>query len=281
MLKTVLAAVLAATALVPAAALAQDGHWQGRNGNGGNRGGGGGGQWHGNPGGGGQWNGGNRQFQPRQEAQPQAQPQAQQQAQQPQPQFRRDGGNWQNRGGDHRPAGNWQGRNGDGVRPYQAQQPRQFQPQGNPNFRRGPESYSGYDRNGYNRGGGYDGYNRGGYNGGNRGYQGGYANRGNWNRDWRRDGRYDYGGYRAQNRYAYHLPRYYAPGGWGYGYRRFGIGFALNEILFSQDYWIDDPYNYRLPEAYGPYRWVRYYNDALLVDIDSGQVVDAVYGIFW
>jgi hypothetical protein len=26
---------------------------------------------------------------------------------------------------------------------------------------------------------------------------------------------------------------------------------------------------------------VRYYNDALLVDIYSGEVVDTVYGIFW
>ncbi|MEG8047084.1 RcnB family protein [Sphingomonas aerolata] len=36
-----------------------------------------------------------------------------------------------------------------------------------------------------------------------------------------------------------------------------------------------------MPEAYGPYRWVRYYNDALLVDLDSGRVVDTVYDIFW
>ena len=47
------------------------------------------------------------------------------------------------------------------------------------------------------------------------------------------------------------------------------------------DYWIGDPYSYRLPEAYGPYRWVRYYNDALLVDLRSGFVVDTVYGIFY
>jgi len=26
---------------------------------------------------------------------------------------------------------------------------------------------------------------------------------------------------------------------------------------------------------------VRYYNDALLVDLDSGRVVDTVYDIFW
>ncbi|RZM12158.1 MAG: hypothetical protein EOP67_66195, partial [Sphingomonas sp.] len=51
--------------------------------------------------------------------------------------------------------------------------------------------------------------------------------------------------------------------------------------LWSRNYWIDDPYSYRLPEAYGPYRWVRYYDDALLVDVRTGVVVDTAYGIFW
>ena len=31
----------------------------------------------------------------------------------------------------------------------------------------------------------------------------------------------------------------------------------------------------------GPYRWVRYYDDALLVDIYSGEVVDVIYDFFW
>jgi Ni/Co efflux regulator RcnB len=92
---------------------------------------------------------------------------------------------------------------------------------------------------------------------------------------------YDWHGYRGSNRGIYRLPRYYAPSGWGYGYRRFGIGFTLNSILFSSQYWINDPYYYRLPEAYGPYRWVRYYNDALLVDVETGEVVDTIYDIFW
>ncbi len=103
---------------------------------------------------------------------------------------------------------------------------------------------------------------------------------GSWNRGWRNDGRYDWSRNRQLNRSAYRLPRYYAPSGWGYGYRRFSVGVSLSSILFSQNYWIDDPYAYRLPEAYGPYRWVRYYDDALLVDIRSGQVVDTVYDIF-
>ena len=115
----------------------------------------------------------------------------------------------------------------------------------------------------------------------------GYAYRDNrvdqrqaWNRGWRNDQRYDWNRYRSGNSNLYRLPRYYAPYGWGGGYRRFSIGITLSSILWAQDYWIDDPYAYRLPEAYGPYRWVRYYGDAMLIDIRDGRVVDVVYDIF-
>ena len=111
---------------------------------------------------------------------------------------------------------------------------------------------------------------------GNRGDRGG-----NWNRGWRQDRRYDWGNYRARNRNIYRLPRYYAPRGYNYGYQRFSIGLTLGSMLFSSNYWINDPFYYRLPPAYGGYRWVRYYNDALLVDIYSGEVIDVEYDIFW
>ncbi|MBB5712289.1 RcnB family protein [Sphingomonas xinjiangensis] len=104
---------------------------------------------------------------------------------------------------------------------------------------------------------------------------------GRWDNGWRNDRRYDWQGYRTQNRSLYRLPRYYAPSGWGYGYRRFTTGFRLSALLYASQYWINDPFNYRLPEVYGPYRWVRYYNDALLVDTYSGDVVDTIYDIFW
>ncbi len=101
-----------------------------------------------------------------------------------------------------------------------------------------------------------------------------------WNRSWRGDRRYDWMGWRSLNRGVYHLPRYYGPNG-GYGYQRFSSGVILEPMFFGQNYWLDDPYSYRLPPAYGPYRWVRYYNDAVLVDLRSGLVVDIVYDIFW
>ena len=109
----------------------------------------------------------------------------------------------------------------------------------------------------------------------------GYNNGGNWNRGWRNDRRYDWNSYRNYNRGLFSLPRYYAPYGWNRGYQRFGIGITLNSLLFGQNYWIDDPYQYRLPPAYPPYRWVRYYNDALLIDERSGYVVDSIYDFFY
>ncbi|WP_242150758.1 RcnB family protein [Sphingomonas sp. BAUL-RG-20F-R05-02] len=325
MRKYLLAAIMAASALVPAAAFAQDHR-----------------EWHG---GGQRGDGGQRaQGQPRPQAQPPVQAQQPAQAQQGQ-------GRWQARGtdGNTRPQyqgdRGWQGGgNASGI----GQQPR---PQG---FGAGREGFQGRDGDGRNRQGrdqmrtvGQGGDQpRAGWQGGDRGDQGRPGNPGwqgnrdrpggpgwqgneprrddradgrggnwqgrrddrggafgdnrsradwnrgsgwngrdnggrDWNRGWRQDNRYNYNAYRSSNRGAYHLPRYYAPSGWGYGYRRFGVGLTLDSILYNQSYWIDDAADYRLPPAYGPYRWVRYYNDALLVDIYTGRVVDTVYDIFW
>lgn len=100
-----------------------------------------------------------------------------------------------------------------------------------------------------------------------------------WSNDWRRDHRYDWRSYRDHNRSIFRIGRYYDPYGWGY--RRFSIGFNLWPSYYSSNFWLDDPYMYRLPPAYGPYRWVRYYDDALLVNIYTGQVVDVLYSFFW
>ena len=59
------------------------------------------------------------------------------------------------------------------------------------------------------------------------------------------------------------------------------IGFRLGNLFYGNRYWINDPWQYRLPEVYGPYRWVRYYDDVLLVNTYSGEVVDVIYDFFW
>lgn len=102
-----------------------------------------------------------------------------------------------------------------------------------------------------------------------------------WNNNWRRDRRYDWRNYRSHNRDYYRLPRYAHPYGYNYGYRRFSIGIFLDNLFYSDRYWINDPWDYRLPPTYGPYRWVRYYDDVLLVDLRNGRVVDVIYDFFW
>jgi len=101
-----------------------------------------------------------------------------------------------------------------------------------------------------------------------------------WDRDWRNDRRYDWRDYRKHNRSAYRLPRYVAPRG-GYSYRRWSPGYRWDPWFYSSSYWISDPWYYRLPPAYGGYRWVRYYDDAVLVDIRNGEIIDIIYSFFF
>ena len=100
-----------------------------------------------------------------------------------------------------------------------------------------------------------------------------------WSRDWRKDRRYDWSHYRNRYGSVYRLGRYYDPYGWGY--RRWSIGYNISPIYYRSNYWLDDPWMYRLPPAYGPYRWIRYYDDALLVNIYNGMVIDVVHNFFW
>jgi Ni/Co efflux regulator RcnB len=62
---------------------------------------------------------------------------------------------------------------------------------------------------------------------------------------------------------------------------RYGIGWRLWPSYYRNSFWLNDSWQYRLPPAYGPYRWIRYYNDALLVNIYTGEVVDVEYDVFW
>ncbi|HEV2043164.1 MAG TPA: RcnB family protein [Sphingomicrobium sp.] len=103
--------------------------------------------------------------------------------------------------------------------------------------------------------------------------------RNRWTNHWRNDRRYDWRRHRDRNRFIFRIGFYSDP--FGYSYRRFGIGSYLYPNYYQSNYWINDPWQYRLPPAYGPYRWVRYHNDALLIDIYSGEVVDVIHGFFW
>ena len=100
-----------------------------------------------------------------------------------------------------------------------------------------------------------------------------------WTTNWHRDNRYDWRRHRDRHRSVFRIGFYYDP--FGYSYRRFGLGSYLYPSYYQSNYWISDTWRYRLPPAYGPYRWVRYHNDALLIDTWSGEVVDVIYGFFW
>jgi Ni/Co efflux regulator RcnB len=105
-----------------------------------------------------------------------------------------------------------------------------------------------------------------------------YSGGTSWNRDWRNDRHYDWRHYRDSHRSTFHLGIYYDP--FGYGYRSFGIGYRLPQVYFGQQYWFD-PGLYGLPYPPPGTQWVRYWNDALLVDIYTGEVVDVIQGFFW
>lgn len=108
-----------------------------------------------------------------------------------------------------------------------------------------------------------------------------YNNRGDrWSNNWRNENRYDWRGHRNHYRNQYRPGRYYSPYR-GHSYSRISIGFSLGSGYYGSRYWINDPWYYRLPAAYGSYRWVRYYDDVLLVDLRSGRVVDVIRDFFW
>ena len=100
-----------------------------------------------------------------------------------------------------------------------------------------------------------------------------------WSTNWRHNNKYDWYNWRKRNRSLFHLGFYFDPFGWGY--QPYSIGWRLWPSYYSSRYWINDPWSYRLPYAPPGYRWVRYWNDAILVDTWTGQVVDVLYNFFW
>lgn len=100
-----------------------------------------------------------------------------------------------------------------------------------------------------------------------------------WATDWRRDRNYDWYDWRNRNRSLFHLGYYYDPFGWGY--QPYSIGWRMWPSYYRSSFWLHDPWQYRLPYAPAGYRWIRYYDDAILVDTWDGQVVDVIYNFFW
>ena len=207
----------------------------------------------------------------------------QQQAQQQQTQTQQA---WSGRrGGGGQSGGGWQGRGDSSGYQRQIEETREasrrsaeglsprYQQQAERNQQRYErDRYQRSDRNGRNGQWSSRDNNRGGYDRNGRS--------GNWDRNWRNDNRYDWQRYRYANRSLFSSGRYYAPYR-NYRYNRLSIGLILGSAFYADQYWLSDPWQYRLPPAYPGTQWVRYYDDVLLVDIYSGEVVDVIYDFFY
>jgi len=86
----------------------------------------------------------------------------------------------------------------------------------------------------------------------------------------------DWAGYRNYN------PRLYARGNWRapFRYNRFAVGGRIAPLYYGSNYWIRDPWRFRLPVAGYGRRWVRHYNDVVLVDYRRGRVVTVYRGFY-
>lgn len=76
----------------------------------------------------------------------------------------------------------------------------------------------------------------------------------------------------------FHSRPYNRPHGWYY--RRWVFGMVLPTFFWTQDYWISDYWNYDLPDPPYGYIWVRYGDDALLVNVRSGYILQVEYDLF-
>lgn len=93
-------------------------------------------------------------------------------------------------------------------------------------------------------------------------------------RDWRRD---DWRGWRNQNRAIYARGNWRSP----YRYTAFRPGVTIQRGYFAPRYYINDWNRYRLPRPGRNLRWIRHYDDVLLVNIRTGRVVDVQRGFYW
>lgn len=78
----------------------------------------------------------------------------------------------------------------------------------------------------------------------------------------------------------FHAARIYVrPPGW-YPHR-WTYGERLPRIFFASDYFILDFAAYGLLSPWDGYEWVRYGDDALLIDVETGEVIRVEYDVFY
>jgi Ni/Co efflux regulator RcnB len=93
----------------------------------------------------------------------------------------------------------------------------------------------------------------------------------------RRWGDNDWRDWRGQNRGVYSRGTWRAP----FRYYAFRPGIRIQPNYYGSSYWINDPWRYRLPPAGYGQRWVRHYDDVLLIDTRRGVVIRVLNNFYW
>jgi hypothetical protein len=86
-------------------------------------------------------------------------------------------------------------------------------------------------------------------------------------------------GYRGHYYNRLHLIPFIYPPGWAY--RQWAIGAFLPSLFLTPDYYYPDWAALALEPPPPGTQWVRYGPDLLLVDVNTGEVIDVVYGAFY
>jgi len=77
---------------------------------------------------------------------------------------------------------------------------------------------------------------------------------------------------------TYHIGAYRRPPGWVN--RRWGYGEILPRAFWAPQYFVADYWLFALEVPPTGYEWVRYGADALLINVSTGEVLQAEYGVF-
>jgi Ni/Co efflux regulator RcnB len=96
-------------------------------------------------------------------------------------------------------------------------------------------------------------------------------------REAKQEYREDWRDYRNHNRYAFHPTRFNAP----FRYNSFNIGIRLSPQYYGSRYYVNNYSAYRLPAPGYNLRYVRHYNDLLLVNVRNGHVVNVYRNFYW
>jgi Ni/Co efflux regulator RcnB len=79
--------------------------------------------------------------------------------------------------------------------------------------------------------------------------------------------------------WQYRANIYRRPPGWVY--RHWVYGEFLPSLFFAQTYWITNWWVYGLDRPPQGCEWIRYGNDALLVDVLTGEILQVVYDLYY